>query len=47
MKDKKLKDSPWLNKKEPFDNRKNLYLKVIDLMKAFIRFEEKDFLKYA
>ena len=43
----KMKDSPWMKTKEVFENRENLYLRVIDLMKMFIRFEEKDFLKYA
>jgi hypothetical protein len=46
IKNKRLKDTPWLNKKEPFDNRENLYLRVVDLMKMFIRFEEKDFIRF-
>lgn len=43
----KFKSSPWVKTKEGFENRENLYLRVIDLMKMFIRFEEKDFLKFA
>lgn len=44
---KKLRTSPWFNHKEQFDNRENLYLRIVDLMKMFIRFEEKDFLAFA
>lgn len=42
-----MRTSPYLNHKEVFDNRENLYLRVVDLMKMFIRFEEKDFLEFA
>ena len=42
-----MRTSPYLNNKEGFDNRENLYLRIVDLMKMFIRFEEKDFLAFA
>lgn len=45
--DEKYRKTPFMNNKEPFDNRENIYLRVIDLMKSFIRFEEKNFLEYA
>lgn len=44
---KKLRTSPYINGKETFDNRQNLYLRIVDLMKMFVRFEEKDFLAFA
>lgn len=43
----KMKDSPWMNKKEPFENRENTYIRIVDIMASFIRFEEKNFLAYA